>query len=436
MKKILLFTFIAILMASCMPQNGRIPQSPLLSTLERKSGLIAYIGSDGNIYISDQAGGKKIQLTDDATDPTKQPAEFSTYQLPAWSLDGNQLAFMGLSGTSDDATAKLYVANIEADTTKEIFSNKTEYPFYLLWSPDDSNVSFLTTAASGQTLILQSASVADGSGPTIIDTGSPYYWSWAPNGHILITHSGGAENSTTPEHLAFIRLQDANIIETGLDLTPAAFQAPAWSPDGSRIVLTRSEDGKNEIILTDDTGTYIKTLGSFTLNTGFGWSSDSKKVAFIDGAQTMNAGVIGVLNVVDTETDKKVSAGENVVAFFWSPDGKKIAYFVPFLNTPEGGSGSSDQSNQQLYLQLNMLDVETGESKELFSYQPTQQFTSILPYFDQYHQSNTIWSPDNNNLVLSFLDNEGKPGIAVVAASGQLEPRLLAEGYLAFWSWK
>jgi hypothetical protein len=83
-----------------------------------------------------------------------------------------------------------------------------------------------------------------------------------------------------------------------------------------------------------------------------------------------------------------------------------------------------------------MLDVETRESKELFTYQPTQQFTGILPYFDQYQQSNTIWSPDNNNLVLSFVDAEGNPGIAIAAASGQLEPRLLADGYLAFWSWK
>ena len=432
MKKIIFLTLVIVLLSACMPQNGRIPQSPLLSTLERKAGLIAYIGVDGNIYVSDQAGGKKAQLTDDATDPTKQPSEFSTYQLPAWSLDGNQLAFMGMSGTSEDSTAKILVANMETDAVKEIFSSKTEFPFYLLWSPDESNVSFLTTSASGQALILQSAPAAGGESK-IIDTGSPYYWSWAPNGRILITHSGGAQNSTAPEHLAFIRLQDDNVIESGLDLTPAPFQAPAWSPDGGHIVLTRSEDGKNEVILTDGTGEYLKTLGDFTLNTAFGWSSDSKQVAFIDGTQTMNAGVIGALNVVDTETDKKVSVGENVIAFYWSPDGKKIAYFVPFLNTPEG---SSDQSNRQLFLQINMLGVESGESKELFSYRPTEQFTSILPYFDQYHQSNTIWSPDNNNLVLSFLDNEGNPGIAIVAASGQMEPRLLAEGYLAFWSWK
>jgi hypothetical protein len=87
-------------------------------------------------------------------------------------------------------------------------------------------------------------------------------------------------------------------------------------------------------------------------------------------------------------------------------------------------------------VELNVLNVTSGESRNLFTYPPTQQFLSILPYFDQYHQSVTIWSPDNNNLVLSFLGQSGSPGIAVVAASGNLEPRMLAQGYLAFWSWK
>jgi hypothetical protein len=178
----------------------------------------------------------------------------------------------------------------------------------------------------------------------------------------------------------------------------------------------------------------VKTIGNVEFNTAFGWSSDSKKVAFIDGTQAMTAGVIGELNVIDIETDERVSAGENVIAFYWSPNGDKVAYFVPLLMS-DSANGTESQS-QRLLLQLNMLDVKTGESRELFTYQPTEQFRNTLPYFDQYHQSNTIWSPDNNNLVLSFLDQDGNPGIAIAAASGQLEPRFLAQGYLAFWSWK
>ena len=162
MKKTIIFTLIALLVTACMPQDGRIPQNPLLSTLERKSGLIAYIGADGNIYVSDQAGGKQKQLTKDATDPLKPPAQFSSYQLPVWSPDGTKLAFMGLSGTSQEASGRILVANVDAETMNEIYSSDTELPFYLLWSPDAANVSFLTTATSGQALILQRAPVAGG----------------------------------------------------------------------------------------------------------------------------------------------------------------------------------------------------------------------------------------------------------------------------------
>ncbi|HXD11038.1 MAG TPA: hypothetical protein VN653_13315, partial [Anaerolineales bacterium] len=435
---ITLFALLTLLISACLPQNVQVPQSPLLSTLERKSGMIAYIGADGNIYTADQAGRNRTQLTDDAA--SSQTGEFHLYQYPTWSLDGQQLAFVGTSGTNTNATSKLFVANMDSNKAHEIYSSSNEHPIYLYWSPDENNVSFLSTTVSGQSLILQSVP-AKGGDRTVIDSGSPFYWSWAPNGRTMITHAGGASDSTVPEHLSFIQFQDSGIIEDGLDTIPASFQAPAWSPDGSHILLTRVEDGKREIILTDGAGTYEKTIGGFDLNAAFGWSSDSTQVAFINGTQSMNAGVLGELNVVNIETSAKVSVGENVIAFFWSPNGEKVAYFIPFL-TNDSGSGSSTGGNnsgttaQRLVLQLNMLDVQTGESQELFTYQPTEQFRSILPYFDQYHQSNTIWSPDNNNLVLSFLDKDGKPGIAIVAASGKLEPRLLAPGYLAFWSWK
>ena len=59
MKKLILTTLVSLLITSCLPRDMQLPQSPLLSTLERKSGLIAYIGVDGNIFVSDQAGDWK-----------------------------------------------------------------------------------------------------------------------------------------------------------------------------------------------------------------------------------------------------------------------------------------------------------------------------------------------------------------------------------------
>lgn len=438
MKKLIIFSMVSLLITSCLPRDVQVPQSPLLSVLERKSGLIAYIGADGNVFVSDQGGGSPKQLTKDAKLPENQSAPYLLYQYPTWSQDGDQLAFVRTSNENSTTKSELLVANIGNDEVSEVFTSESEHPFYLYWSPDNANVSLLTTSVSGQSLILQNIP-ADGSERTIIDTGSPYYWSWAPDGSTMIVHTGEA-NSTSPQHLAFLSMDakntDAEIIEDGLDTIPATFQSPAWSPDGRHILLTRVNDKREkEIILTDSTGTFEKTIGTFKVNAAFAWSPDSTRVAYISGRQTMNAGTIGELHIVDIETLKEtVAKEENVYAFFWSPNGEKLAYFLPFL-TNQAADGSQT-STQQLVLQLNMLDIATGEGKELFTYQPTEQFSQILPYFDQYHQSVTIWSPDNNNLVLSFLSSNGSPGIAIVAASGQLEPRLLAQGYLAFWSWK
>ena len=436
MKKLLVYTLSALLLASCLPKDVQIPQSPLLSTLERKSGLIAYLGSDGNMYVSDQGGGHPKQLTKDAVIPQSQGDPLFYYQYPTWSRDGNQLAFIGLKSDGSQTESKLMIANMDDDSVNEIYKSDSEQPIYLNWSPDNENLGFISSNVSGQNIILQSIP-AKGGDRTILDTGSPYYWSWAPDGKVMIVHAGGTAASA-PEHIAFLNVDSSTVTEQGLDSTPASFQAPAWSPDGSRIALTRAADLQNEIVVTDTAGKNPKKVGTFASKTAFAWSSDSTRLAYIDGDQAMDAGTIGPLHIVDLETSKEMVEDANIIAFFWSPSGKEIAYFVLLQanNDSSGSSGSSGQTTPQFVLQLHVLDVATGKSRDLFTYRPTQQFLSVLPYFDQYHQSATIWSPDNNNLVLSFLDNSGNPGIAVVAASGKLEPRLLAPGYLAFWSWK
>jgi TolB protein len=437
MKKIFIFILSALLIASCLPRNVQVPQSPLLSTLERKSGLIAYLGADGNMYVSDQGGGNLTQLTDDAVVPQSQGEPTLYYQYPTWSRDGSQLAFIGLGSDGGQTKSKLMVANMDDDSVNEVYASESEHPIYLNWSPDNANVSFISTNVSGQNIILQSVP-SQGGDRTILDTGSPYYWSWAPDGSVMVVHAGGATGSS-PQHIAFLNVASTPVTEQGLDSIPASFQAPAWSPDGNHIALARTSDQENEIIITDAAGENPKKIGTFTSKTAFAWSSDSTRLAYIDGEQALNAGTIGPLHIVDVETSQETVEEGNIIAFFWSPSGEEIAYFVLLqaqADSGSGDSGGSTQTSPQFVLELHVLNVTNGENRELFTYRPTQQFLSVLPYFDQYHQSATIWSPDNNNLVLSFLDNSGNPGIAIVAASGQLEPRLLAEGYLAFWSWQ
>jgi len=426
------YLLIVLLLSACLPSGVQVPQSPLLSVLERKAGLIAFLGLDGNIYVTDQAASENIQLTKDASPPNEASSSVVIYQSPAWALDGNQLGFVRVEQNDSQLSSKVFVADIDAGTVKSVYSSESEHPFYLYWSPDDLNLGFLSSSAMGQTMLLQSVSV-EGGERRVLDTGSPFYWSWAPDGKTMIVHRG-AGDPTLGSRLSFLRMDD-EVSEFGMEEIPASFQAPAWSPDGEYILLAHQTDDAREIILADSTGALIETIDTFNLNTAFAWAFDSEQYAYISGTELMETGTIGNLHVRDVASSEEILIEDKVVAFFWSPNGKKLAYFVPYVIRPET-EGGEESSSTTLLLQLNMLDVGTGESQELFTFKPTEQFVSIIPYFDQYHQSTTIWSPDSNNLVLSFVTPEGQSGIAVVAASGQLEPRYIGDGLFAIWSWQ
>ena len=68
-------------------------------------------------------------------------------------------------------------------------------------------------------------------------------------------------------------------------------------------------------------------------------------------------------------------------------------------------------------------------------FNPTDAFLQVLPFYDQYQRSGTIWSPDSRNLVLSDVDADGNNGIYVVGADGS-QYHKIADGDVAFWSWK
>ena len=425
MKKLFLLLVAAILVA-CAPGDIKIPQSPALRILEKKSGLIAYIGSDGNVYITDQGATNTTPLT---TDVTLESRSNIAYNHLAWSQDGSQVAFVRLEKNGANSfTSELMVANVNDDSVKSIYTSETEFPFYINWSPDNKNVGMLTTTITPQILALQSVPI-DGGDQLMLDTGSPFYWSWAPDGNSIIVHKNGISEERMSQ-LSFLKI-DPEVTEYVMDEVPASFQAPAWSPDGNFILLTTfTPEEQQQIVLADSQGVVQTEIAQFDLNTSFAWAADSQQYAYIVGTRQMQSGALGPLHVGNINGSEEIVIDENVVGYFWSPNGKMIAYLVPSAYTPE------DSTEEVFYFELYILDIASGESRMIASFEPTDEFFTLIPYMDQYHQSMTIWSPDSNNLVISFITSDGYPAIAVIPASGITEPRFLVEGVFAAWSWK
>jgi Tol biopolymer transport system component len=113
---------------------------------------------------------------------------------------------------------------------------------------------------------------------------------------------------------------------------PGNFQAPAWSPDGRRFLVVRQGDNRfDELVLAtgDDRQVLADTRTSTRTGMAFAWSPRGDQIAFSVVSSSAN---LLYDNVVVLDPDRKTSrviAQGQIVAFFWSPDGERLA--VPGL---------------------------------------------------------------------------------------------------------
>jgi TolB protein len=142
---------------------------------------------------------------------------------------------------------------------------------------------------------------------------------------------------------------------------------------------------------------------------------------------------------------------ESHEAFFWSPDGARIAYLTARTGSDVEGRAPQmpgsraegpaapriEQSATSITLVWNVVDVASGRTTALASFRPTGHFLAVVPFFDQYAQSITFWSPDSRYLLLA-----GRPlgrESAIYRIDTQARSERLARigpGEFAVWSWQ
>ena len=423
----------ATLLVSCSVRGAQMSQSSLLERFERKSGLIAFIGLDGNIETADQTGGGITQLTADAG---SREGVRRWYTSPTWSARGRRLAFVRFEQLADGSIRGAILTTDRASRNPQVVWESGELaPVYLYWSPDSRWISVLSQRSAEGGMELGLVDPAGKLSYKPLDTGLPLYWAWDPGNRFMLAHVGGG--TASGGRLTLLDIRDGTQ-KRNFNVSPTRFQSPQVSPDGQRMLYVDSESGSAQLVLRDIEGPGLDVLKTVSGSAFFSFSRDGRRVAVME-SPTPQLSADGTLRVLVTRrSERSVELDDpSVIAFFWAPNSRQIAYLIlvspaelqQLLVEPVFAADP-----EQLYVHLQVMDVRSGDSWNVATFPITRGSLSTLQFFDQYNRSGSIWSPDGNWLVFSAVARGGFPGIYLGSASGNLKPRFVTRGDLGAWS--
>lgn len=387
--------------------------------------------------------GQLATVRPDGSDARQLTHHNNHFFFPAWSPDGSRLAVLGADGESGSLFT---VSDSSSSVLQELYHSRSQAPFYIYWSPDSDQVTFLANNEGSLALFLAQADQP--AATRLLATGQPFYWDWSPGSDQLLIHSGIAGHDS---RLTFIDLQ-GNSHSRGRELArPGFFQAPGFSRSGRYWAYAELDAAANrQLVVENDSGDRrlsLPHLGQVALS----WSPTDERLAFTSPLIAAPA-FYGPLRLLEPVTgENRLLTPELVVAFFWSPDGRQIAFLTlgsgrhdnsvrASFRTGSTAPGQrvlpapTGQNRNSLLLDLWVVAVDEGEAYRLITFQPTELFvTQFLPFFDQYALSHQIWSPASDALVMPMSDANGIPRIHVVPIDGR--PSIpIVDGAIAFWS--
>jgi Tol biopolymer transport system component len=177
---------------------------------------------------------------------------------------------------------------------------------------------------------------ADGSGDHLISTPTPVAGevSWNPAG-TKIAYVAALSGGNT-------QVWTINADGGGAHaVTPAGFQSPIWSPDGTRLAVTTVAtvaDPFVDVAIADLAAgtTHVITSNTFSTGSALGppvWAPDGSKVAFITAIYDEGSGGTAIVNVINADGTGRVQlpalmdpALNAMREIAWSPDGAWLAF--------------------------------------------------------------------------------------------------------------
>ncbi len=427
---------------------------PLRLTVQETAERIAELGGQlaiGNgpeLKVTRPDGGAATVL--DGADGASVAAQ------PVWSNEGTSLAWASSRPGVDGAGASVQVQPFDEQgqpTDERLESAAPGFPiFYLAWDAADEQLASLRNGPNGAGQV-ELGSIVPGSPLQPWAYGAPFFVAWAPEDARLAAHvNARAVWVADPPTTGPGAKPGAESLAAGdvLGAVTGTFSVLDWVDDQSLLV---AHDGFLAL-LTLATGTNtesrLQPLVAVPDPIEFTISPDRTKVAY--QGVSADAGAITVsttsnpsppisgrtdeiqigpnersLLVLNFETNEiEIVARDGAVAWEWSPDSERLAWLAP------AGPGGGVRSLHQWNFWTKDDDGGTGTAS-------TQAFTlsravesTYLPFFVQYSQSVTRWSPDST--AFAYAARFGSDGqVLVQLVNAVALPLPVSEGDVVTW---
>lgn len=393
--------------------------------------LIAFVNADGDVMTMKPDGLQVSQIS---------PEVEGFFTWPTWSPDGNSLVYSGVVDDGSELQVNLYASHTGGVGSRVLYASDpgevgllaqgvVHYP---LWSPNGERLAFIAIANGGLSLFIDD--LRDDPGARHLLDDGPLWMSWSSDSSTLAVHRGA-------EH--FLVAPDGEPSVQPLDIRAIGYRVPALHPvDGSVTLRTQPAALKASVSSARLDGANVQSITPIRSVEGeaaFLWSSTGEHLAVAESSQyfiyrdTPLSIYDGITVVSPSSPGDAIDLSLPVLAFFWSPDGTKIALVT--------------LSERQGALSWALYDALSDERMRLVDFAPSAEQLTMFQFFDQYAYSHSVWSPDSASIVFAgdlLTDSvtasvSGHPGhasfhIVVVDVEPVAEAHVIAEGIMGFWS--